>query len=148
MGHKAFAFEQGLNPVGILLGKGGRLHYRIDGWSWGWNCILPKGGAVGSSHGYVPFTQQALSNKGQHSISYTLSRSQSVIVEYTQDSETDMFQVPMTSDSGNGMASVVVFFWQNPCALSKLCQLNLLKAEKPCQKKNKATLFIISIFIG
>lgn len=36
---------------------------------------------------------QALSNKSQHSISYTLSRSHSVIVEYTHDSNTDMFQV-------------------------------------------------------
>lgn len=36
---------------------------------------------------------QALSNRGQHSISYTLSRSHSVIVEYTHDSDTDMFQV-------------------------------------------------------
>lgn len=37
--------------------------------------------------------RQALSNRGQHSISYTLSRSHSVIVEYTHDSDTDMFQV-------------------------------------------------------
>lgn len=36
---------------------------------------------------------QALSNKSQHSISYTLSRSHSVIVEYTHDTNTDMFQV-------------------------------------------------------
>ena len=40
-----------------------------------------------------PFCPQALSNRGQHSISYTLSRSHSVIVEYTHDSDTDMFQV-------------------------------------------------------
>ncbi|KAF3836740.1 hypothetical protein F7725_004204 [Dissostichus mawsoni] len=35
----------------------------------------------------------ALSNKSQHSISYTLSRSHSVIVEYTHDTNTDMFQI-------------------------------------------------------
>lgn len=40
-----------------------------------------------------PFCPQALSNRGQHSISYTLSRSHSVIVEYTHDGDTDMFQV-------------------------------------------------------
>lgn len=36
---------------------------------------------------------QAISNKEQHSISYTLSRAQTVVVEYTHDSSTDMFQV-------------------------------------------------------
>ncbi|ETE60765.1 E3 ubiquitin-protein ligase pellino-like 3, partial [Ophiophagus hannah] len=38
-----------------------------------------------------------------HSISYTLSRSHSVIVEYTQDGETDMFQVFI----GSGRADVM-----------------------------------------
>ncbi|CAG5929589.1 unnamed protein product [Menidia menidia] len=37
-------------------------------------------------------TPLALRNKSQHSISYTLSRSHSVIVEYTNDISTDMFQ--------------------------------------------------------
>ena len=36
---------------------------------------------------------KAISNKEQHSISYTLSRVQTVVVEYTHDSNTDMFQV-------------------------------------------------------
>lgn len=40
---------------------------------------------------------QAISNKDQHSISYTLSRVQMVVVEYTHDSNTDMFQVVRTS---------------------------------------------------
>ena len=31
--------------------------------------------------------------KGQHSISYTLSRNQTVVVEYCHDKDTDMFQV-------------------------------------------------------
>jgi len=39
------------------------------------------------------FIQQAISCKGQHSISYTLSRNQTVVVEYTHDKDTDMFQV-------------------------------------------------------
>ncbi|GCC41560.1 hypothetical protein chiPu_0025943, partial [Chiloscyllium punctatum] len=41
----------------------------------------------------TPLTSKALSNMEQHSVSYTLSRSQSVIVEYSPDSNTDMFQV-------------------------------------------------------
>ena len=36
---------------------------------------------------------QAISNKDQHSISYTLSRGHTVVVEYTHDGTTDMFQV-------------------------------------------------------
>jgi hypothetical protein len=39
---------------------------------------------------------QAISNKDQHSISYTLSRAQTVVVEYTHDSNTDMFQVSVS----------------------------------------------------
>ncbi|XP_061461971.1 E3 ubiquitin-protein ligase pellino homolog 3 isoform X2 [Rhineura floridana] len=47
----------------------------------------------------TPLVSKALSNKGQHSISYTLSRSHSVIVEYTHDSETDMFQIGRSTES-------------------------------------------------
>lgn len=36
---------------------------------------------------------QAVNCKGQHSISYTLSRNQTVVVEYSHDNDTDMFQV-------------------------------------------------------
>ncbi|XP_036814075.1 E3 ubiquitin-protein ligase pellino homolog 1-like isoform X5 [Oncorhynchus mykiss] len=43
--------------------------------------------------------RQALSNKSQHSISYTLSRSHSVIVEYTHDSNTDMFQIGRSTEN-------------------------------------------------
>lgn len=38
-------------------------------------------------------TSQAIKNAPHHSISYTLSRTQSVIVEYTEDENKDMFQV-------------------------------------------------------
>lgn len=38
---------------------------------------------------------QAILDSKQHSISYTLSRNQAVIVEYTHDDETDMFQVTL-----------------------------------------------------
>lgn len=37
---------------------------------------------------------QAVNCKGQHSISYTLSRNHTVVVEYCHDKDTDMFQVP------------------------------------------------------
>ncbi|XP_024864045.1 E3 ubiquitin-protein ligase pellino homolog 3 isoform X2 [Kryptolebias marmoratus] len=43
--------------------------------------------------------QDALSNKSQHSISYTLSRSHSVIVDYTHDINTDMFQIGRSTES-------------------------------------------------
>ncbi|XP_027134137.1 E3 ubiquitin-protein ligase pellino homolog 1 isoform X12 [Larimichthys crocea] len=42
---------------------------------------------------------QAISNKDQHSISYTLSRAQTVVVEYTHDSNTDMFQIGRSTES-------------------------------------------------
>ena len=41
---------------------------------------------------------QAILNAQQHSISYTLSRNQAVIVEYKSDSDTDMFQVGRSSE--------------------------------------------------
>lgn len=36
---------------------------------------------------------QAVNSRGQHSISFTLSRNQTVVVEYCHDDDTDMFQV-------------------------------------------------------
>ncbi|XP_050192508.1 E3 ubiquitin-protein ligase pellino homolog 2 isoform X1 [Myiozetetes cayanensis] len=45
------------------------------------------------------FLTQAISSKGQHSISFTLSRNQTVIVEYTHDKDTDMFQVGRSTES-------------------------------------------------
>ncbi|XP_072840318.2 E3 ubiquitin-protein ligase pellino homolog 3 isoform X1 [Pogona vitticeps] len=50
-------------------------------------------------HISTPLVSKALSNNCQHSISYTLSRSHSVIVEYTHDSETDMFQIGRSTES-------------------------------------------------
>ncbi|KAM4779464.1 E3 ubiquitin-protein ligase pellino homolog 2 isoform X2 [Corvus cornix cornix] len=41
----------------------------------------------------------AISSKGHHSISFTLSRSQTVIVEYIHDKDTDMFQVGRSTES-------------------------------------------------
>lgn len=41
----------------------------------------------------TPHSSQAILDANQHSISYTLSRNHAVIVEYTTDEDTDMFQV-------------------------------------------------------
>ena len=42
---------------------------------------------------------RAIQDRGQHSISYTLSRNQAVIVEYASDEDTDMFQIGRSSES-------------------------------------------------
>jgi pellino protein len=41
----------------------------------------------------TPLTSKAILDANVHSISYTLSRNQAVIVEYDPDEDTDMFQV-------------------------------------------------------
>ncbi|XP_010783497.1 E3 ubiquitin-protein ligase pellino homolog 1-like [Notothenia coriiceps] len=46
----------------------------------------------------TPQAAKAVSNKEQHSISYTLSRAQTVVVEYTQDGGTDMFQIGRSTE--------------------------------------------------
>lgn len=56
----------------------------------------PAANGVRRSKHYVvktPHSSKAILDASQHSISYTLSRSQAVIVEYTEDPDTDMFQV-------------------------------------------------------
>ncbi|XP_062892186.1 E3 ubiquitin-protein ligase pellino homolog 1-like [Mobula hypostoma] len=47
----------------------------------------------------TPLASKALTNAGQHSVSYTLSRSQSIIVEYSHDSNTDMFQIGRSTET-------------------------------------------------
>uniref|UniRef100_H3B803 Pellino E3 ubiquitin protein ligase 1 n=1 Tax=Latimeria chalumnae TaxID=7897 RepID=H3B803_LATCH len=62
----------------------------------------PKANGVKPSTVHVACTPQAakaISNKDQHSISYTLSRAQTVVVEYTYDSNTDMFQIGRSTES-------------------------------------------------
>nr|XP_046908403.1 protein pellino-like [Dermatophagoides farinae] len=46
-----------------------------------------------------PQSSKAIQDKEQHSISFTLSRSQAIIVEYQHDDETDMFQIGRSSES-------------------------------------------------
>ncbi|XP_030759309.1 protein pellino-like [Sitophilus oryzae] len=62
----------------------------------------PAATGVKKSRHYVvktPHSSQAILDTMQHSISYTLSRNHAVIVEYTNDEETDMFQIGRSSES-------------------------------------------------
>uniref|UniRef100_A0A8K9UIW8 Pellino E3 ubiquitin protein ligase 1 n=1 Tax=Oncorhynchus mykiss TaxID=8022 RepID=A0A8K9UIW8_ONCMY len=62
----------------------------------------PKANGVKPSTVHAACTAQAakaISNKDQHSISYTLSRGQTVVVEYTHDNNTDMFQIGRSTES-------------------------------------------------
>ncbi|KAK2843752.1 hypothetical protein Q7C36_011967 [Tachysurus vachellii] len=62
----------------------------------------PKANGVKPSTVHIACTPQAakaISNKDQHSISYTLSRAQTVVVEYNHDSNTDMFQIGRSTES-------------------------------------------------
>lgn len=47
----------------------------------------------------TPHCSQAILDATQHSISYTLSKNHAVIVEYTNDEDTDMFQVGRSSET-------------------------------------------------
>ncbi|KAM9857195.1 E3 ubiquitin-protein ligase pellino homolog 1-like [Aulostomus maculatus] len=47
----------------------------------------------------TPQAAKAISNKEQHSITYTLSRAQTVVVEYTHDCNTDMFQIGRSTEN-------------------------------------------------
>ncbi|CAH1389074.1 unnamed protein product [Nezara viridula] len=46
----------------------------------------------------TPHASQAILDTTQHSISYTLSRNQAIIVEYMPDEDTDMFQIGRSSE--------------------------------------------------
>lgn len=46
----------------------------------------------------TPHNSEAILDSQQHSISYTLSRNQAIIVEYMPDEETDMFQIGRSSE--------------------------------------------------
>ncbi|CAH1125755.1 unnamed protein product [Ceutorhynchus assimilis] len=62
----------------------------------------PAATGVKRSRHYVvktPHSSQAILDTNQHSISYTLSRNHAVIVEYTNDEDTDMFQIGRSSEA-------------------------------------------------
>eukprot|EP00064_Thunnus_orientalis_P009905 superscaffoldBa00001285_g9931 len=69
----------------------------------GYNGSLPNGDRGRRKSRFAlckrPKANGAISNKDQHSISYTLSRAQTVVVEYTHDSNTDMFQIGRSTES-------------------------------------------------
>uniref|UniRef100_A0A8C5HRJ7 E3 ubiquitin-protein ligase pellino homolog 1 n=1 Tax=Gouania willdenowi TaxID=441366 RepID=A0A8C5HRJ7_GOUWI len=65
-------------------------------------CKRPKANGVKPSTVHVacsPQAAKAISSKDQHSISYTLSRVQTVVVEYTHDCNADMFQIGRSTES-------------------------------------------------
>ncbi|XP_024234188.1 E3 ubiquitin-protein ligase pellino homolog 2 [Oncorhynchus tshawytscha] len=47
----------------------------------------------------TPHDSKAVHSRGQHSISFTLSRNQTVVVEYCHDNDTDMFQIGRSTES-------------------------------------------------
>ncbi|MCJ8748202.1 hypothetical protein PDJAM_G00161990 [Pangasius djambal] len=49
--------------------------------------------------GHSPEAAKVISNNSQHSVSYTLSDAETVVVEYIDDNETDMFQIGRCTES-------------------------------------------------
>lgn len=61
----------------------------------------PVANGIKKSRHYIvkqPQATKAIQDKDLHSISYTFSRSQTIIVEYRQDENTDMFQIGRSSE--------------------------------------------------
>lgn len=61
----------------------------------------PSANGIKKSRHYIvkqPQATKAVQDKDLHSISYTFSRSQTIIVEYRQDENTDMFQIGRSSE--------------------------------------------------
>lgn len=64
-------------------------------------CKRSQPNGIKKSRHYIvkqPQETKAVQDKGLHSISYTFSRSQTIIVEYKQDEATDMFQIGRSSE--------------------------------------------------
>ncbi|KAG9262682.1 hypothetical protein AMEX_G24492 [Astyanax mexicanus] len=51
-----------------------------------------------TSHTCSPQAAKVISNTSQHSVSYTLSWAETVVVEYTDDNETDMYQIGRSTE--------------------------------------------------
>lgn len=86
------------------------------------------------------FHYQAISCKGQHSISYTLSRNQTVVVEYTHDKDTDMFQVTSFFFHGN-------FYHIFPLILHFETQSELLAQQCLVMSKGEKVKIILKLFL-
>ncbi|XP_037399078.1 E3 ubiquitin-protein ligase pellino homolog 1 [Pygocentrus nattereri] len=52
-----------------------------------------------TTHTCSPQAAKVISKNSQHSVSYTLSWSEAVVVEYTDDNETDMFQIGRSTEN-------------------------------------------------
>ncbi|KAI4902658.1 hypothetical protein NFI96_014267 [Prochilodus magdalenae] len=52
-----------------------------------------------TTHTCSPQAAKVISKNSQHSVSYTLSWSETVVVEYTDDNETDMFQIGRSTET-------------------------------------------------
>ncbi|KAG9344196.1 hypothetical protein JZ751_010865 [Albula glossodonta] len=63
------------------------------------SCMAHASSQAWPGHSHTSLGARAISNKDQHSISYTLSRAQTVVVEYMHDSNTDMFQIGRSTES-------------------------------------------------
>lgn len=64
-------------------------------------CKRPAPNGIKKSRHYIvkqPQATKAIQDKDLHSISYTFSRAQTIIVEYRQDENTDMFQIGRSSE--------------------------------------------------
>lgn len=64
-------------------------------------CKRPSPNGIKKSRHYIvkqPSATKAIQDKDLHSISYTFSRSQTIIVEYRQDENTDMFQIGRSTE--------------------------------------------------
>ncbi|XP_030636312.1 E3 ubiquitin-protein ligase pellino homolog 1 [Chanos chanos] len=88
----------------IILGYNGSLPTGERGWRKSRFALYKRAKANGVKASTVhtacsPQAAKAISNKDQHSISYTLSWAETVVVEYTQDSTTDMFQIGRSTES-------------------------------------------------
>lgn len=54
---------------------------------------------IPSRYFYVIYHFQLITDHNQHSVSFTLNRSQAIIVQYDHDDDTDMYQVGRSSES-------------------------------------------------
>lgn len=83
-------------------------------------CKRPEPNGIKKSRHYIvkqqPQATKAIQDKDLHSISYTFSRSQTIIVEYRQDEKTDMFQIGRSSeDPIDFIVTDTILVNPNPC---------------------------------
>ncbi|CAH1790722.1 unnamed protein product, partial [Owenia fusiformis] len=87
----------------VILGYNGNLPQGDKGRRRSKYCLLKrkKANGVKPLRKHVvnrPHESSIVQDSEQHSVSYTLSRNQAIVVEYTHDDDTDMFQIGRSSD--------------------------------------------------